>query len=222
MIISKLYKWRKLIICVMVILGVAFYFVSHIHLGNHIDTQQIQHTYTGLSYIKDSGVIDKEMVIKSLSSTQQLVGMEGHVTKTYIYSDSIFKEHGWLKDTLGQRTFEMDVNAVFKMGINLSDIKPEDISVYGHSLFIRVPKQVLISMDVPYDQIIFKIKTGLIRSELSESEKQMLYTEARRLLMDNIMGDQTIIDKSYKGVTDALQNLLEKIPNCNRIVFMGK
>jgi hypothetical protein len=222
MIISKLYRWRKLIICVMVILGVAFYFVSHTHLGNHIDTSQIQHTYTGLSYIKDSGVIDKEMVIKSLSSTQQLVGTEGHVTKTYIYSDSIFKEHGWLRDVIGLRSIEMDVNAFFKMGINLSDITQEDISVYGHTLFIKIPKQILISLDVPYDQIIFKTKTGLMRSQMSESEKQMLYTEARRLLTDNIMGDQTIIDKSVSGVEDALRNLLEKIPNCNRIVFKAK
>jgi hypothetical protein len=174
-----------------------------------------------LSYIKQQEFIDKDMVIQAIHSKAEMVGLEGHVQKTFTYTDSLFESHGWLQDTLGSRTLDMTTNAVFKMGIDLNDIKPEDVQVIGHSLFIKIPKQILISMDVPYDQIIYKVKTGLIRSELSEHEKQLLYTEARKLLTDNVMGNQSIIDKSVNGVEDALRGLLEKVPGCNRIVFKG-
>jgi hypothetical protein len=218
LIIRKIYKHRKIFAAVVVV-GVLSYVVTNLYLGNHIDPEQVHHTYTGLNYVKDSQVIDKDLIIKSLSKTQQLVGMEGHATKTYIYTDSIFKEHNWLKDALGQRSLEVTVDAIFKTGINLSDIKDSDLVAYGSTLYFKVPKHVLISLDVPFNEIIFKAKNGLIRSDLSLEEKQFLYTEIRKIITNNIMSDETIKNNTYAGVKDALQNLISKVPNVGKIVF---
>jgi hypothetical protein len=221
MIVGKIYKYRKLIICVMFILGVAFYYIAHQTGVQPIDHSQ-SNIYSNIgSYIKDQGVIDKEMVIKALKTKAELVGLSGHITKSYTYHDSLFQGGGWLKDAIGQRVLEMDTNAFFKMGINLQDISQDDISVYGNTLFIKIPKQILISLDIPYDQIVFKAKTGILRGSMSEADKQMIYTEIRRLVTDNILNDDSIINKSSDGVKTALQALLEKIPNCGRIVFKG-
>ena len=221
MITSKVFKYKKLIFCIMLIMGFViggtYLYLSHktgLDYSNSVRTELPISTL-----IKDSGVIDKNLVIKSLTGTQQLVGMEGHAEKSYTYYDSLFKGHNWLENVVGQRSIEMDTNSFFKMGVNLSDIKSEEIQVYGNSLFIKLPKQILISLDIPFDQIVFKTNTGILRSGLTDVDKQTIYTEIRRLTTENIMSDNVVISKSTIGVQDALRSLLEKIPNLNRIVF---
>nr|WP_156736343.1 DUF4230 domain-containing protein [Mycobacterium sp. E3298] len=166
--------------------------------------------------------MNKEMVVKSLNNVHQLVGLEGHTEKTYTYTDSIFEKSGWLKDHIGRRTIQYTVDAYFKTGIDLSSIKTEDVRVYGNSVFVSLPKTTLVSLDVPYDEIVFKTQTGLIRNPLSETEKQQLYTEIRKLVSGEIMSDKRIEGKTQIGVKDALDGLLEKIPNVNRVVFRFK
>ncbi len=218
MIIKHIYRHRKLFVAAVIVAGIT-YIVSNLHLGGSVNPDEVHHTYAGLSHIKDSQVIDKDMVINSLHKTGKLVGLESTATKIYTYSDSIFEGHNWLKDSIGQRSIELDVTAFFKTGINLSDITDNSVVAYGNSLFVKLPKSELISLDIPFDQIVFKVKTGLIRSELSMEEKQMLYTEIRKIVTNNIMSDETIKTNTYDGVKAALENLLSKVPNCNRIVF---
>jgi hypothetical protein len=218
----KIIKIGKWLFLVVIVLGVVIYVKSLFVTGQGIDISHKTATYTGLSYIKDSGVVNKELVFKSLSNVHQLVGLEGHAEKTYTYTDSLFHGSGWLKDHLGRRTIQFDLDVFFKTGIDLSNVTQDDVKVIGNSLFIKIPKHMLISLDVPYDQIIFKKQTGLLRDGLSESEQQNLYSEIRRLITKDILTDSSIEQQTRTGIEDALRSLLEKIPNVNRVVFQVK
>jgi type II secretory pathway pseudopilin PulG len=223
MIFSKLIKWRKLIVCVIVILGVALYFVANHHTGQ-IDTQQIQHTVNASSYIKDVQTVDRNMVIKVLKSKAELVSNSGIVEKHYTYSDSIFKDHGYIKDLLGQRSLDVLAKGYFKTGIDLSSISSDNIVTYGQTIFVKLPKDQmqLISLDVPFNEMGFVEKSGIFRSQLSLQDKQVLYEQIRNTLQNEIMNNDEIKDKTYNQAAQVLQNLLEKIPNCNKIVIQPK
>lgn len=218
---QKIIKYRKLIICVIVGVMIAGLIFVRLHTGSGTITTVPIPKEIGYAWIKHAEVIDQNLVIKSLNKVQQIVGFEGHVEKVYTYSDSMFKNHGWLKDIVGQRSLTMDAHGYFKLGIDIS-FTQDDIKAYGNTLFVKLPKEVLISMDVPFDQIIYKSKTGLIRNELSIPEKQYLYSEVRRIITDNIMNDRNIQEKALNGTKDAIKSLLENVPNCNRIIFTTK
>lgn len=210
-------KLFKIIILIMVGLGIALYF--SLNAGEKIDYSNKADTYTGLTYIKDAGVIDKKLVVKSFSKSHQLVSIEGYAEKSYTYTDSLFNKGGWLKDKLGRRVLGIDANVYFKTGINLGEIKDGDIQVYDNTLIINTPKPVLISLDIPYDEMAFKSKTGLFRGKLNDTEKQSLYTEMRKLITNDIMEDKDVRTKTINEVQEAIRILMEKVPNVDQIVF---
>jgi hypothetical protein len=222
MVTRKIIKFGKYIFVIIFILGVAAYIYSYFHGSPGIDISGKTQTVSGLSYIKDSGVVNKDLVIKSLHNVQELVGLEGHAEKSYIYTDSLFHKSGWLKDQIGRRTIQFNLETFFKTGIDLSSIAAEDVKVIGNTLVIQLPKHILVSLDIPYDHIVFKTQTGLFRSNLSDTEKQALYTEIRKLVTSDIMTDSSIKEKTQIGIEDALRSLLEKVPNVNRVMFKGR
>ncbi|OPH61852.1 hypothetical protein BC351_01010 [Paenibacillus ferrarius] len=223
MIVKHLYKHRKLFATIIVVTGVT-YFVSNLHLGGGVEPEVVHHAYTGLNHIEEADVIDKNVVIKAIHSKSELVGLDTHGLKTYIVSDSFFQNHGSIKDYLGNRTLEIIAQTYFKTGIDLSSIHNEDVVVYGQTLFLKLSKSQMqmISLDIPFDQIQFNTKLGLFRSNFSLEDKQFLYSELRKSVENEIMNNEIIRENTYKNVSDTLRNLLEKIPNCTKVVIQEK
>jgi hypothetical protein len=221
MITRKIIKLGKYIFVIIFVLGVAAYIYSYFHGSPGIDISGKTDTVSGLSYIKDSGYVDKELIIRKLHNVQELVGLSGESSKKFVWTDSLFEKSGWLRDHIGRRTLEFNVEAFFKTGIDLSNLTEDSIKIYGNTLVISLPKHELISLDLPYDRFTFRTQNGLLRSGLSESEKQTLYTQIRELVTKDIMNDESIKEKTMISVEDALRSLLEKVPNVNRVMFKG-
>ena len=221
--ISKIvYKYKKLVICVLIILGVAFYFKANALFGNHIDHNVIQHTATGMRYIQSQDVIDQAAVVKALNKSHELVGLKGEMIKSYTYKDSLFKNHGWLKDWIGQRSLEITSQVHFKTGINLQEIvKSDGVKVIGNTIHIKLSDEAyrLISVDMPFNELGFQQSNGVMRGSLTMEQKQQLYGEMRRIVENNIMNDETIKANTYAGVSESLKALLGKIDNVKQVVI---
>jgi hypothetical protein len=221
MIAYKLYKHRGKILSLIVVMGAALYVTTQLHLGNGnpVEIQHLQNLPIG-SYIQDQHLIDKETIIRTLQKKSEIVGLDEHFSRHITYTDSVFKETGWLKDAIGRRTLDITAEVFFKTGIDISElVKDDNIRVFGSTLHIKMPHETLISLNIPFDKMTFKETSGWIRSPLSLEEKQMLYTEIRKVVESNIMSDETIKNNTYEGVKSSLQLLLGKIKNVDQIIF---
>jgi hypothetical protein len=153
-----------------------------------------------------------------------LVGLESHAEKIYQFSDSFFEQHGVVKDFFGNRSLEIVANTYFQTGIDLSSIHNEDIVVYGQTLFLKLSKEQihLISLSIPFNEMQFHSNVGLFRSDFNLEDKQFLYGEIKKTVENEIMNNASIKDETYKNVSETLRNLLEKIPNCTKVVIQER
>ncbi len=224
---NKIIKWKKLIVCV--ILGLFFlgFFVGKTNVIKNNEAPQQVTPKIGMTIIKKAEIIDKKMVIKAIYGKQQIVGMEAQVSKSYTYTDKIFEDTNikvldWINHKLGDRSYQVYLDATAKMGIDLQDLKLEDINVTDDTIFIKMPKSILISLEIPYEKAIVKPDVGLLRFELKENEKQFLFGEASKSLRAEVLENKELASKASSGVQDALKNLLSVVPNVKNIVFLPK
>ena len=224
---NKIIKWKKLIVCV--ILGLFFlgFFVGKTNVIKNNEVPQQVTPKIGMTIIKKAEIIDKKMVIKAIYGKQQIVGMEAQVNKSYTYTDKIFEDTNikaldWISHKLGDRSYQVYLDATAKMGIDLQDLKLEDINVTDDTIFIKMPKSILISLEIPYEKAIVKPDVGLLRFELKENEKQFLFGEASKSLRAEVLENKELASKASSGVQDALKNLLSVVPNVKNIVFLPK
>lgn len=214
-------KWVKVIASIVVIAALAnlLFDVFGSHRGHSSPTNPVSNH---VNIIKRAEVVDYKMVIKSLSQLGQVVGMEGKIAKSYTYKDSMFKSHNMILNWLGEREYTLDTSATFKMGINVGDIQEQDVVISKDTIVVYLPKPVLISLEVPYDQVGVRTDTGLLRHGLSESDKQIIYGQVTKSLRSEIMVNKDASVEARKGVQKALDDVLSMIPNVQKVMFISK
>lgn len=222
---NKIIKWKKLIVCV--ILGLFFlgFFVGKTNVIKNNDIVQQVTPKVGMTIIKKAEVIDEKLVIKAIYGKHQIVGIESPVSKTYTYTDKIFEDTNikaidWVLDKLGDRSYQVYLDGVAKIGINLNELKQKDIVVSDSTIFIKLPKSALISLEIPYEKSVVKPNTGLLRFELKENEKQFLFGEASKSLREEIMSNKELSSGASAGVQEVIKSLLSVVPNVKNIVFL--
>lgn len=85
----------------------------------------------------------------------------------------------WYK--VGDRKILMSVDATVKAGIDLSQLKKEDIQINGKSIRISLPPPQILSLQIPPEKIKLEYEeVGLLRSGFDQSERTRLLEQAER------------------------------------------
>jgi hypothetical protein len=152
--------------------------------------------------------VDKKAVIKALSETRELVGLTGDISKTVRLTDD-----KWF----GDKTYELTLDGTFKLGVDTKDV---DITVKGNTVVVRFPDPHIISVDLPFDKAAIKKDVGFIRKDLSESEMQSLYGEARKQAVADVKVNVKAREKAEASVENALEDLIERLPAVESVIFV--
>jgi hypothetical protein len=161
-----------------------------------------------LAPVQAKQLVNKDAVLDALSETPQLVGLTGDVSKTVTLTDN-----KWF----GDKTYELTLNGEFKLGVETEEL---DITTRGNTVVVRFPQPKLISVDLPFDQASIKKDVGLLRQDLSESELQSLYGEARKEAVQDIHVNIKARDKAETAVEHALEDLIEQVPAVEQVIFI--
>jgi hypothetical protein len=153
-------------------------------------------------------LVNEKAVLSALSETPQFVGLTGDVSKSMTLGDD-----RWF----GDRTYELTLNGEFKLGIDTKDI---DITTKGNTVVVKFPNPKVISVDLPFDKAVIKSDIGLLRKDLSDSEVQGLYKEARKAAVKDIKVNIKARDKAETAVKHSLEDLIEQVPYVEDVIFI--
>lgn len=152
-------------------------------------------------------VVDQQLVIETLKSNYQIVGLEGDVNKAYSHTSN-----KWY----GDKTITLDITGTFKMGYNLSDVT---FTIKDNIITIKAPEVVLISFDLPYDEIEINKTVGLVRKDYSEEDIQLFYKEAKESAKAELFADEEVMNKAKLESQKAIKQLLLPIKNVKDVRF---
>jgi hypothetical protein len=114
-------------------------------------------------------IISEDAILSKLRSKSQIVSMQQDINKTDTYVD---------ENTFGERHTQLKVHGTYKMGLNTADIEIKHIDNQNGIVYLHIGKPVLISTDIPFDQVEFDKTKGWLRLSMDESEQKKFYKAA--------------------------------------------
>lgn len=113
--------------------------------------------------------------IAALQNMQELATVEYTVTKVVKANDNKI----WY--TIGDRKILLTCQASIKAGIDLAQLRPDDIKVRGKSITIRLPEPKILSVNLPPENIkVAYSEVGILRSDFTTAEKDALMAQAEK------------------------------------------
>jgi hypothetical protein len=177
-----------------------------------VDRPQIIHEAVVETLVPEKQIVSREAVISALHSEAQIVGLSGEVAKTVRYQDE-----NWL----GKRDAVMTLQGTFKLGVNIADIKSDHVMVSDSgAVVIMMPKTVIISLDLPYDQMRIAKSSGLLRKDVPDEELRNMYDKARGLVISEIATDEETQHRAQLLTQQALEQLLRMVDGVEEVRFI--
>lgn len=145
--------------------------------------------------------VDKEgAVVASIRQTGRLVTVEYSLSKIVKAADN----RTWYK--IGERRILISAQAIVKAGVDLQNIGPDDVTVTGDDIRLKVPPPQVFSLSLPPEGIrVLYENTTLFRNKFSAAERELLLRQAERQI---------------RSLTDSLGIL--KTAQTNADVFLRK
>jgi hypothetical protein len=133
-----------------------------------------------------SETINKSAIVTSLHKVSKLVVLEGNIKKTYGKQTSIFNtQNEWLY-RLGAKKYVVEMNGKYEMGIDLNEIKDDDIRIDKNKIYIKLPSVELVSLDLPYENMHITNESGVFVSDYSIKEIKAMHKAARKEIEDEL------------------------------------
>lgn len=122
---------------------------------------------------------DQLQTINALQQMQDLATVEYTVTKVVKANDN----KTWYK--WGERKILFTCEANIKAGIDLSQLKEENIHISGKNIRIQLPAPKILTVNMPPENIkVAYSDVGVLRSEFSAQEKNALMVQAEKQIWE--------------------------------------
>jgi Protein of unknown function (DUF4230) len=122
----------------------------------------------------------------------------------------------WYK--LGKRKIIMSVMAYAKAGIDLSQIKDEQVVINNDGIIIQLPKAKLIYLNIPPEEIKEEMAaTGLFRQGFDNNEKNELLIQAENSIRHSI-DSLGILKKAEDNAQLFISNFVKRLGYKNVII----
>lgn len=158
----------------------------------------------------DHYIVSKDFVLGKLQSKSQIVSFEQEL-KNITFTDV---DESWA----GNRHTEMTLQGTYKMGLATSDIHIKHIDSNG-VVYIELPEPILISLELPYDQIIIEKTQGWLRIGMNEEEKKSFYKLAEASIRNDIMSNKETLKQADAFNQAAVKEIVAMLPTIRGVVF---
>ena len=119
----------------------------------------------------------------------------------------------------GERHTKLKVHGTYKMGLNTKDIEIKHIDSQNGIVYLHIGKPVLISMDIPFDQVEFEKTKGWLRLSMDETEQKKFYKAAEKHMITELMKDKEVMKQADLRNKDVIMDLLKMLPEIKSVVF---
>ena len=193
-----LWTFRKYLIKALLIVAALFIAISlYTNKGQSKEVEVIEHKS---EISKAENIIDEDMILGKLKAKSQIVSLEQSFTKK---SSSV--DDAWY----GDRHTEMKLKGEYKLGLNTKDIEVRHIDSANKIVYIMLPDPVLISLELPFDDIEFDKTQGFLRLALDEDEQKQFYKSVEKEILKEIKADEDIHMQADLNNQEVVRGLLE-------------
>jgi len=196
----------------LIILLVGVYFIAQGRQEKVIEYIPVENKQ--IQEVKEK-VVEKETVMNAIRNEIELVGLVGDVSKTVIYEDN-----KWT----GKKEYHMQINGTYKLGYNMKEVlfQKERVIVdeYKGIVTVIVPNVKIIALELPFDDVKIKEKTGWLRKDITDQQKQEMYKQARNKIITDIENNTQTIDQAHKQTNQALREIFMKINGVKKVNFV--
>ena len=154
-------------------------------------------------------ILTEEMVVKKLKSKSELVSMEQKFDESATDIDRGF---------FGTRETSLKLEGKYKLGVKTKDIDVRHVSADG-TVYLKLPKPSIISLEIPYYNIDFEKESGLLRGKMSKEEEDKFYKDVEKHIRNTVKGDKGIMETANLHNEQAVKNLLIDLAGLKYIVF---
>lgn len=175
---------------------VAFYVALNLYQASK--PQPIKIISPNEHIVDNKYIISEKAVMSKLQMKSQIVSLQQDLHKKDTYVDENF---------FGERQTELKINGTYQMGLNTEDIKVTHIQ--DGIVYIKLPKPVLINLDIPYDQIKFDKTQGFFRLAMSDDEQQKFYTATKKNIQQELMKNKELLKQADAMNKQVVMELLQ-------------
>jgi len=138
---------------------------------------------------------DRNLVISKIQSTAKLATTETKIDKVIVG----FKERRWAGLVkIGTAEFVAYSKATIKSGIDLTDLKPEDVKIEGNSISLELPHVKVLDFNYPFEE--FKVDEDIsdddFLNRVTVYDQEEFYREAEKDIRENL---------EYTGIVEATE-----------------
>lgn len=134
-------------------------------------------------------IITKDVIYGKLTEVREEVSLKGNLDE---YDNEAIKID---KTWLGERHTQLRYAGTFKMGLDRHEVEIKHIDSESETVYIKMPDPILISLNLPYDQIDFKKTKGFARLAMSEEEKKNYYKVVEKDIIKELMKNKELMRK---------------------------
>jgi Protein of unknown function (DUF4230) len=139
------------------------------------------YAFIGLFLLGCSQTARQKQQILALKTMSDLATTEFTVTKIVKANDN----NTWY--TMGDRKILISCQATIKAGIDLSQLKEEDIIASGKKIELHLPEPKLVSFNMPPANIKVEYEAiGPLRSDFSSAERDALMVQAEQQIRNSV------------------------------------
>ena len=138
---------------------------------------------------------DRYLVISKIQSTAKLATTETKIDKVIVG----FKERRWMGLVkIGTAEFVATSEATIKSGIDLTELKPEDVKIDGNSISVELPHVKVLDFSYPFDkfEIDENISDDDFLNRITIYDQEEFYRRAELDIRENL---------EYTGIVEATE-----------------
>lgn len=155
-------------------------------------------------------IISEAMLLSKLQAKSEIVSFQEDIQKSETHVDESF---------FGDRHTEIEVSGTYKMGLSTEDIKVKHIDSANRTVFIELPDPIIVSLDLPYDQVNFDKSKGWLRMAMSEEEENNYYKSVKKQIREDLLSNEDILRKARLHNEDVVKGLITSLTDIKTVVF---
>lgn len=132
-------------------------------------------------------IITEKMILGKLTEKLEEVSLEGKLDDKK--NKYIKVEDGFF----GERKTRLKYKGSYKMGLDKQAVEVKHIDQLNGIVYLKMPKPILISLELPFNQIDFKKVKGKLRFSMNDEEEKQYYKVVEKDIRKQLMSNKELM-----------------------------
>lgn len=177
------------------------------------EQQETKKVVSNQNTMKETNLIDKEILIKKLNDENKLMVLSGETEIQARYSNKVISDEDvnlkWVKEWINNaNSKDLSVNALYTYQFHY-DLTDFNLEVVGDEVNIYISRNRLrCQVELLENQSFYADRVGILESKFTAQEINSLNARTKALVLNKIQSDKLLRDRAMENVKKDIEKLL--------------